>query len=390
MTNNELNIQCPHCGEAFELTEALAAPLLQNERNKTEAEVSRRLNAEIEAIRKQARDAAEVEAASKIQAAETQAAETSKLLKDAQAKELAVRKDREKLQQERAAMDLEVQRRVDAEKKRAIEVGKAAASKEWEAKLQALQSDVNAKDARLREAERAELEARQLKQQAEEQKRQLELTITRRLQEERAQVVAEARAAAEKDWQTRLEAATSELASKNAKLQEAERAELEARKLKAKAEDAMRQAELTVVRRLDEERAKVREEAMRERDVEHRLKLGEKDKQLDEMRAQIEELRRARRPASCAAASCGRPNAPRAGIRRGWRSYARTSAQPRPTSPRSFPKRCRNTSGTSTRWNRSGSAASSWARRWRLRCGKASWKPPVREPRRRAPMPRRI
>lgn len=292
MTNNELNIQCPHCGEAFELTEALAAPLLQNERNKTEAEVSRRLNAEIEAIRKQARDAAEVEAASKIQAAETQAAETSKLLKDAQAKELAVRKDREKLQQERAAMDLEVQRRVDAEKKRAIEVGKAAASKEWEAKLQALQSDVNAKDARLREAERAELEARQLKQQAEEQKRQLELTITRRLQEERAQVVAEARAAAEKDWQTRLEAATSELASKNAKLQEAERAELEARKLKAKAEDAMRQAELTVVRRLDEERAKVREEAMRERDVEHRLKLGEKDKQLDEMRAQIEELRR--------------------------------------------------------------------------------------------------
>lgn len=292
MTNHELNIQCPHCGEAFELTEALAAPLLQIERNKTEAEVARRLSAEIDAIRTQARNEAAAVAAAKVQAAETQAAETAKLLKDAQAKELSVRKEREKLEQEKAAMDLEVQRRVDAEKKRAIEAGKAAATKEWETKLQGLQSEIKAKDAKLLEAERAELEARNLKQQAEEQKRQLELTIARRMEEERARVAADARAAAEKDWQTRLKAATAELASKDAKLQEAERAELEARKLKAKAEDAMRQAELTVARRLDEERTKVREEAMRERDVEHRLKLGEKDKQLEEMRAQIEELRR--------------------------------------------------------------------------------------------------
>lgn len=291
-SNHELNIQCPHCGEAFELTEALAAPLLQVERNKVDVEVSRRLSAEIESVRKRARDEATALAADRVKAAEAQVAETAKLLKEAQTKELAVRKEREKLQQEKAAMELEVQRRVDAEKQRVLAVGIASAAKEWAAKFHALESDLAAKDAKLQEAERAELEVRKLKQQAEEQKRQLELTVARQVEEARVQVAADARAAAEKDWKARFEAANSELASKDAKLREAERAELEARKLKVKAEDAMREAELTVTRRLDEERGKVREEALRERDTEHRLKLGEKDKQIDEMRAQIEELRR--------------------------------------------------------------------------------------------------
>lgn len=57
-------------------------------------------------------------------------------------------------------------------------------------------------------------------------------------------------------------------------------------------EEAQRQTELTVLRRMDEERVKVREETQRQRDDEHRLKLGEKDKQLNDMRLQIEELRR--------------------------------------------------------------------------------------------------
>jgi hypothetical protein len=60
-----------------------------------------------------------------------------------------------------------------------------------------------------------------------------------------------------------------------------------------KASADVRQAlELQVSRRLDEERVKVRDEVIQERDGEHHLKLAEKDQQLESMRQQIEQLRR--------------------------------------------------------------------------------------------------
>jgi hypothetical protein len=292
MSNNELNINCPHCGEAFELTEALAAPLLQKERDRVDAEVTRRLNTEIVAVQKKARAEGEAAAAAQVKAAEAQAAETAKKLKEAQTKELEVRKEREKLQQERAAMDLEVQRRVDAEKLRAAAEGKAQAGKEWEAKVKALQADVSAKDAKLLSAEQAEVKARELQKQAEDAIHQTELTVARRLQEERSRVATATRAEAAREWESKLKQANADLAAKDAKLRKAEDAELQARKLKQEADEALRQVELTVARKLDEERAKVRADALQERDAEFRLKLGDKDKQLESMRVQIEELRR--------------------------------------------------------------------------------------------------
>jgi hypothetical protein len=56
--------------------------------------------------------------------------------------------------------------------------------------------------------------------------------------------------------------------------------------------DARQALELQVSRRLDEERVKVRDEVIQERDGEYHLKLAEKDQQLESMRQQIEQLRR--------------------------------------------------------------------------------------------------
>ncbi|MEX3897351.1 DUF2130 domain-containing protein [Paraburkholderia sp. BR10954] len=289
---NTMEINCPHCGEAFELTEALAAPLLQAERQKVDAEVKRRLQAEVTAAASKARMAAEADAAVKIRAAESIADESAKKLREAQAQELAIRQERERLVQERAAIELTVQRRVDEEAARASKAARAAAEHDWKARMAAAEQDLEAKDAKLRQAEQAEIHARQLQQRAEEAVRQADLTIARRVEAEKERITLETRSEVERSWQAKLQSVEETLAMKDAKLREAEKAEIQARQLKQQADEALRQAELTVSRRLDEERAKVREAAMHERDDEHRLKLSEKDKQLEDMRQQIEELRR--------------------------------------------------------------------------------------------------
>jgi hypothetical protein len=287
-----LEINCPHCGGAVELTEALAAPLLEVERQRVDVEVKRRVQAEVTDAVTEARAEAEAEAALKVRAVEARADESAKKLRDAQAHELAVRQDRERLAQEKAALELTVQRRVDAEKERAMADARAAAEAEWKNRVAAAEQNLTAKDAKLREAEQAEIRARQLQQQAEGVVRQAEITIARRVEEEKQRIAAETRSEVERSWMTKLQVAEENLATKDVKLREAEQAEIQARQMKAQAEEALRQAELTVMRRIDEERATVREVALRERDEEHRLKLSEKDKQLDDMRKQIEELRR--------------------------------------------------------------------------------------------------
>jgi len=287
-----LDINCPHCGVSFELTEALAAPLLEAERQKVDVEVKRRLQAELADAVTKTRTEAEADAAVKVRAAEAQADESAKKLREAQAQELAVRHERERLAQEKEALELTVQRRVDAEKERATTEARTAAEADWKNRFAAAEQDLAAKDAKLREAEQAELRARQLQKQAEETMREADITVARRVDEEKLRIAAETRSEVERSWAAKLQAAEESLAGKDAKLREAEQAEIQARQLKAHAEETMRQAELTISRRLDEERAKVREAAAHERDEEHRLKLSEKDKLIADMNKQVEELRR--------------------------------------------------------------------------------------------------
>src|SRR5687767_11337179 len=51
---NEMKIECPHCKKPFELTEALASPLLEAERRKVTTEVERRLAVERDAAAQKA------------------------------------------------------------------------------------------------------------------------------------------------------------------------------------------------------------------------------------------------------------------------------------------------------------------------------------------------
>lgn len=218
----ELTITCPRCGDAIALTEALAAPLLAEERKKVEAQATRIAERRLADVAAQARAEAAKDAAANLQALQAVVAERDATIEAAQKNELALRLERERLSKERDALELTVQRRVDDATAKAVGDARAQVDGEWAVKFKASQDALKKKDAKLRAAEDAELKAREMREQAEE---------------------------------------------------------------------TLRQADLTLKRRLDEERAKVRETAVRERDQEFRLKLGEKDKQLSDLKEQIDELR---------------------------------------------------------------------------------------------------
>lgn len=76
------------------------------------------------------------------------------------------------------------------------------------------------------------------------------------------------------------------------KLAESEKNELELRKKSRELEEREKKIELELARKIDEERVKISNQVKREEGEHQRLKLQEKDKQLDIMRKQIDDLKR--------------------------------------------------------------------------------------------------
>jgi hypothetical protein len=90
----------------------------------------------------------------------------------------------------------------------------------------------------------------------------------------------------------KLVAVEQELAEKDAKLVEADQAELTLRRERRQLEEEKRKLEVQVERRLQEEILRVREATQREEEESYRLKLAERDTLILGMKKQIEELRR--------------------------------------------------------------------------------------------------
>jgi hypothetical protein len=220
---SELNINCPKCGHAFALTQALTGPLLETERRKTMLETEERLTHQAQHLADEAAKKARAESAATIAS----------------------------LQQQQAT----------------------------------IQAD-------LEKARTAELAAHNAKREADDAKRNVELEIVRRVTAQLNATTLQAREESAKDYQLELDTMRSQLATKDAKLTAAQEAELLARRAKQEADEAKREAELLVERRLDEERGKVREQALKERDDEYRLKLQEKDHQLFELKEKLDEAQR--------------------------------------------------------------------------------------------------
>ena len=170
MSTPDPTLVCPHCKNNVRLTESLAAPLLASARVEFQEQL----------------DAKEAEIARR---EETARAFEKKMLDDRALDDIVRQKTREQLATERTRIAQE-------EKERA----RAASSLELEAaqrKIHEAQHLLADREAKLTKAQNAEADFLKKQRELDTQKRELELTIQRRLHDERAQILSHAKKQAE-------------------------------------------------------------------------------------------------------------------------------------------------------------------------------------------------
>jgi hypothetical protein len=196
------------------------------------------------------------------------------------------------LQSQAADVEKLIQDRLGSER---AEIATAEAKRikaEFQGRLDAARRDQETQTAKIAELENSELDFRKKSAALEDQKRQLELNVARQIDAERNQIRSQVVLEEQTRSQSALASKDKSLAELKGKLAESQRVELEVRKQRESLEDEKKSLDLEVSRRVDAERQRIREAAQKEEDDRSRLKLAEKDKVIDDMRKQVDELRR--------------------------------------------------------------------------------------------------
>lgn len=164
-----------------------------------------------------------------------------------------------------------------------------ATRKEYEAKIAEKEADVSKREATLRD---------QQKEVADVQK-SIDEQVTEKLTIERKSIVAEEAKKAKTAVASDLELKAKELTelqevleARNAKLEEAQKAQADLIRKQRELDDAKRELELTVEKRVQASITEVREKAKKEAEDSLKLKVLEKEEQISSMQNKIEELKR--------------------------------------------------------------------------------------------------
>lgn len=123
-------------------------------------------------------------------------------------------------------------------------------------------------------------------------KEAIEAQVDTRLQEEKEKLKIKARKDAEEEVSVKLREQEQRVLQIQGKLKEAQEQELEVRRLKTEAEEAKREVELTVQRRLDEERAKVQEKTAVEEAEKWRAQVKAKEEEITRIKKDLERAQR--------------------------------------------------------------------------------------------------
>lgn len=150
-------------------------------------------------------------------------------------------------------------------------------------------ADIRKKEAAIAEREK---ELGLAKEEVEKAKVEIDERVAAQMAEERKQLSDEALVKARQQVTLELTDKDAQLSEANTKLKAAQDTELDLRKQRRDLEEQKQTLELTLTRQLDEERTKIRQAAKKEADDERQLKDAEKDKLINDLRTQIEELRR--------------------------------------------------------------------------------------------------
>jgi hypothetical protein len=130
----------------------------------------------------------------------------------------------------------------------------------------------------------------------EEKEKQITETVEQNLKvelEKQKKILSEkAKKEAQDEFSLEIKDLQESLTEKDKKLQQAKQLELELRKRERQIEERAKDVELEVTRKMDQERENIKNEAMQKFLEEHQMKDAEKNKQIDDMRKQIENLKR--------------------------------------------------------------------------------------------------
>jgi hypothetical protein len=258
----EPSITCKNCGAVNPLTETLARPYIEAERRKIEQEVEERAAFFDRREKELQRRAEEVEAANSAA--------------------------HEKI----AQIEMIVQQRLNEERNAITAVALRKAEIEFKAQLDAARNENERQSEKIAQLEQAELEFRTKSAALDQEKRTLDLTVARKVDDERQRIRTETIGELKDIHERELKAKDGALSELNAKVEEAQKAELAVRRERQQVEAEKKEIELTVARRLDEERHRIRQSTQKEDDERYRFNLAEKDKVIDDMRRQIDDLRR--------------------------------------------------------------------------------------------------
>jgi len=126
----------------------------------------------------------------------------------------------------------------------------------------------------------------------EEQSKSLDELVEKKLSDEREKIKKEAAQKAKDNVAIEVEDLNRQLKRNKKELQEMKKAELDLRRKSREIEEAKENLELEVVRKLDEERKRIKEELSKKFLEEHQLKDMEKNKTINDLNKKIEDLKR--------------------------------------------------------------------------------------------------
>jgi hypothetical protein len=143
-------IQCPACGTSIPVSEAIASRIREEMEATLHEEYQRRLRVAVQRVRAESHEEYERGMADLV----NQVAEQRRKADDAQKRELALLKRTRELEERQQELDLEVARRVDAEKSRIEEELRRVAAEQYSLKLKEKDSQIDDLKALLEEARR--------------------------------------------------------------------------------------------------------------------------------------------------------------------------------------------------------------------------------------------
>jgi hypothetical protein len=280
---NDPIIICPKCKTEIKITESLAAPLIESMREQFDQKIALK----DEEIQKREKILFEGQIALKL-------AETS--IDDKVSTKIMVEREKIVIEEAKkarlaATMDLERKSRENAE----------------------LQEILKVQNEKLCEAQKAQADVLRKQRELDDAKREIELTVEKRVQDsltkvrddatkimvEREKIVIEeakkARLAATMNLErkSRENAELQEILKvQNEKLSEAQKAQADVLRKQRELDDAKREIELTVEKRVQDSLTKVRNDAKLTAEESQKLKLSEKEQIIISMQRQIEELKR--------------------------------------------------------------------------------------------------